>query len=119
MQVTLPPLILSNSMGISSSTLHTLFCLHNKNDKQAIELQLPCFAFFSSHDFRSGAVRSRKFTAFFVKHDKIAAVVTVNTDPNAAAASELLRVGKMPSATVIKTFLNKSPTPINLSQFLK
>lgn len=43
-----------------------------------------------------------KFTAYFVQDEKIAAVATFNNDPQAVAALELLREGKMPSAEEIR-----------------
>ena len=37
------------------------------------------------------------FTAFFIVHDSVAAVATLNRDPEAVAAMELLKLGAMPA----------------------
>lgn len=42
-------------------------------------------------------VAQAAFTAFFVVHGAVAAVVTFNRDPEAVAAMELLRLGAMPA----------------------
>ena len=56
---------------------------------------------------------SSEFTAFFVQGDAVMAVATYNRDPEAAAASELLRLKGMPS----RLQLAKLPN-LNLVKYL-
>ena len=43
------------------------------------------------------------FVAFYVKGDKVLAVCSLGKDPVVSHCSELLRIGKMPTATEIKS----------------
>jgi hypothetical protein len=49
-----------------------------------------------------GSVDELSFAAFFVKKEKCEAVLTIAKDPVAAKALELLRLGKMPSASELR-----------------
>lgn len=43
-----------------------------------------------------------QFIAYFLKGEKVLAVASMQADPVASKASELMRLGKMPSASEIK-----------------
>lgn len=50
----------------------------------------------------NGEPEERKFSAFFVKDDKVLAVCSLNSDPVVAQAAELMYQGKMPSGSQLK-----------------
>ena len=45
-----------------------------------------------------GDVASQEFLAFYIKGDRVQAIAGMNRDPEMAAAEELMRLGRMPSA---------------------
>ncbi|KAF8313109.1 hypothetical protein DL93DRAFT_2081481 [Clavulina sp. PMI_390] len=53
--------------------------------------------------FIQGDVDAMKFIAYYLKGDKVLAVASMQSDPVAMKASELMRMGKMPSAEKIKS----------------
>ena len=50
----------------------------------------------------NGNVEERKFSAFFVKDDKVMAAASLNSDPVVSQSAELMLQGKMPSGTQLK-----------------
>ncbi|CAG8704640.1 7642_t:CDS:10, partial [Funneliformis mosseae] len=60
-----------------------------------------------------GSLEEMKFAAFYARGDKILAVATMSSDPIASHSSELLRLGKFPTATEIRN--GKSPIDVPLT----
>lgn len=49
-----------------------------------------------------GSLEDLKFAGYYIKNDKVLAVISLNMDPIVSASAELLTVGKMPSGSQIK-----------------
>lgn len=60
------------------------------------------------------SLEKASFTAFFVVHGKVAAVSTLNRDPEAVAAMELIKLGAMPSPSELS-----ASSEFNLTAHLK
>ncbi len=50
-----------------------------------------------------GSLADQKFVAYYVRDDRVLAAAALGMDPIASAVAELLAIGKMPSATELKT----------------
>ncbi|KAI0749874.1 hypothetical protein C8Q80DRAFT_1313956 [Daedaleopsis nitida] len=60
-----------------------------------------------------GSTEEMKFVAYYAKKDKIVAVASMQRDPVVVKASELLRLGLMPSASEIKA--GKDPLSVDIA----
>ncbi|CAB5376388.1 unnamed protein product [Rhizophagus irregularis] len=60
-----------------------------------------------------GSLEEVKFAAFYARGDKIVAVASISIDPLVSHCSELLRLGKFPTATEIRNGLN--PLTVSLT----
>jgi apoptosis-inducing factor 3 len=49
-----------------------------------------------------GKVEDLSFVGYYIKHNRVLAVVSIGRDPVVAAAAELMHTGKMPSGDVLK-----------------
>lgn len=50
-----------------------------------------------------GDVEGLKFAAFYTKGEKVLAVATIGMDPVGIKVAELLRLGRMPTASELKS----------------
>jgi len=60
-----------------------------------------------------GSLEDYKFSAFYARGDKIVAVASISVDPLVSYCSELLRLGKFPTATEIRNGLD--PLTVSLT----
>jgi len=59
-----------------------------------------------------GSLEEKKFAAFYARDDKIVAVASISIDPLVSHCSELLRLGKFPTATEIRNGLDPLTVPL-------
>uniref|UniRef100_A0A1D1ZKH5 Putative flavoprotein C26F1.14C n=1 Tax=Anthurium amnicola TaxID=1678845 RepID=A0A1D1ZKH5_9ARAE len=59
-----------------------------------------------------GSLEEMKFAAFYARGDKIVAVASISVDPLVSHCSELLRLGKFPTATEIRNGLDPLTVPL-------
>ncbi|KAK7032856.1 hypothetical protein R3P38DRAFT_2919316 [Favolaschia claudopus] len=69
----------------------------------------------SGHDdvFIKGSLDDLKFIAYYIKSGKVIAVATMQNDPVCSAASELLRLGLMPTVEELRA--GKDPLSVDIS----
>jgi len=61
------------------------------------------FAYVYDELHIEGNINDLKFVGYYIKDNRVLAVISINMDPVVSAAAELLTIGKMPNGTEIKS----------------